>query len=98
MKPHYTELEDGSILIEWIAPDVRFCINIEVDPSESGWCFVTRDGTQNDCGYLPPEFMRLLTKYAPDVAEATYCPLESKHDTLAYNQHKYCNQCGQRLV
>ena len=65
MKPYYTELENGKIMIEWIASDVRFCINIEVDPSESGWCFVTKDGTQNYSGYLPPEFVRLLTKRTP---------------------------------
>lgn len=60
MKPHFIKLEDGSILIEWIAPDVRFCINIEVNRSESGWCYVTKDGKENDSGYLPPDFLQLL--------------------------------------
>ena len=78
MKPYYTELENGSILIEWVAPDVRFCINIEVDPSESGWCFVTKDGTGSDSGYLPPEFVRLLTQRELDGAKA---PRKSKRST-----------------
>lgn len=60
MKSHYTELKDGSILIEWAGVDVRFCINIELDPSASGWCYVTKDGKENDSGVLPPEFVRLL--------------------------------------
>jgi len=61
MKPYCTKQDDGSMLFEWVAPEARFCINIEVDPSESGWCFVTKDGTQNCSGYLPAEFLSLLT-------------------------------------
>jgi len=61
MKPYCTKSESGAIMFEWIALDVRFCITIEVDPSESNWCFVTKDGVGNDSGYLPPELLRLLT-------------------------------------
>ena len=70
MKPYYTKLEDGSAIVEWVSPDVRFGINIELNPEESGWFFVTKDFSKNESGLLPPELQRLLTPLAPDSLKA----------------------------
>ena len=48
MKPYYTKLEDGSAIVEWVSPDVRFGINIELNPEESGWFYVTKDFSKNE--------------------------------------------------
>lgn len=36
-------LEDGSLLIEWIFDDFRIGFSIEPDPRESGWYLVTKE-------------------------------------------------------
>ena len=80
MQPYFQKLPDGSILIEWVSPDARFCINIEPKVEESGWCYVTKDYSHLDSGLLPPEFLRLLTKRAADL-----CPACRHENTLDWD-------------
>lgn len=90
MKPYYTKLEDGSAILEFISPDVRFGINIELNSDESGWFYVTKDFSKNESGLLPPEFQRLLTSRALDFAYCT-CKvfIPSVESTLPI-----CRSCG----
>ena len=44
---HAFELEDSSILIEWMLPHQRMGFNLEVNPQESGWFLVT-DASASD--------------------------------------------------
>ena len=40
--PFATTLDDGSVLIEWIADNMRIGFGVELDPAESGWYLVTK--------------------------------------------------------
>jgi len=42
---HAYEEEDGSIVVEWIFPDMRIGLNIEKDKNESGWHVVSKQIT-----------------------------------------------------
>lgn len=59
MKAYVFHPDDGSTLYEWIDKDFRFGISVEIDPVETGWYFVHRDGTM-ESGKLPDELLRRL--------------------------------------
>jgi hypothetical protein len=54
MTLHIARPDDGSTLIEWIAPRWRFGVCLECKISQSSWYFVAKDGTQRS-GYLLQE-------------------------------------------
>lgn len=56
------EVEDDSLLIEWIFPHHRVGFNIEPDKQESGWFLVSDKSAQsiNAWGYLPDENIEWL--------------------------------------
>jgi hypothetical protein len=45
--------KDGSVLLEWIFPDFRIGFNIEPNPEDSGWHFVTNKRTGDETGSGP---------------------------------------------
>ena len=61
MKPYVRQVEDGSILFEWISKNHRFCISIEPNIVESSWFFVSKDGTM-ESGYLPSELIQYFKR------------------------------------
>jgi hypothetical protein len=61
MIAHASHDQDGSILLEWIADDRRVGITIEIDPKESAWYYVCRDGTLEH-GSLPAELLDIIEK------------------------------------
>ena len=93
MKPYYTKLDDGSAILEFVSPDVRFGIGIELNHEESGWFYVTKDMSKNESGLLPPEFQSLLTKRAVDEA---YCAANCIDDPEKVGW-AFCPYCGKRL-
>jgi len=52
--PFAVTLDDGSVLIEWIAVNMRIGFGVELDPAESGWHLVTKPelGNVGASGYL----------------------------------------------
>lgn len=68
MKAYYTKLDDGSVILEVISPDVRFGLSVELNPKESGWWYVEKDMSKNASGLLPSEFQRLL------IQRTAFCP------------------------
>lgn len=51
---HAFNVEDGSVLIEWIFPDFRIGFTVESDPEESGWYLVSdkKLGEISASGYI----------------------------------------------
>jgi len=89
MKSYYTKQDDGSAILEVISPDVRFGLNIELNPKESGWWYVEKDMSKNSSGWLPPEFQRLLTPRALDAG----CSHAYSHGSQPAD-YIFCPWCG----
>ena len=64
-KPFVTELDDGTILIEFIKDDRRFGINLENDFSESGWYYASKEmaGGDMNCGEFSEEMIASWKKF-----------------------------------
>lgn len=50
---HAAELADGSLLLEWLAPDRRVGLTLDPQPAQSGW-YLLADGAEScqEWGYL----------------------------------------------
>lgn len=50
---HAAELADGSLLIEWLAPDRRVGLTLDPQPAQSGW-YLLAEGAEScqEWGYL----------------------------------------------
>ena len=59
------EGEDGSVLMEWIFPNLRIGLSIEVDPTESGWYVVSDNtlGLIHASGYLSDSVVNWLVSW-----------------------------------
>lgn len=54
MRPYPVHLDDGSLVIEWIHEDCRFCLDIEPNVEESFWAYVRKgDPIVLENGELP---------------------------------------------
>ncbi len=62
MNQYTTELDDGSLLIEWIGTDKRFGIYIQKNPLDSTWYYVSSDHMDEGSGYLPEQLLERLRK------------------------------------
>jgi len=57
--------DENEINVEFIHPEARFGIWFDKkNPSESGWCWVTKDFSIHASGYMPTELMRWLRRAA----------------------------------
>jgi hypothetical protein len=67
IKPHITECEDGSIVIEWIKKDKRFGIAIEHKPEQSSWFYASKGNKPEDwesaCNILSGDLVEYLIKF-----------------------------------
>jgi hypothetical protein len=63
-------VDDGSILIEWIFDDFRVGFSIEPDPKDSGWYLVSNEnlGTINASGYTSDTNLRKVILWLLDFA------------------------------
>lgn len=63
MKPIVIQVEDGSLLIEWISKNARFGISLEPNMKDSSWFYVHKN-EEGACGELPQSFIEKLLEFA----------------------------------
>jgi hypothetical protein len=62
---HAVELDDGSLLLEWVLPDRRTAITVDASPEHSGWYILAKDasGEHQTWGYLDALDIAALIKH-----------------------------------
>lgn len=70
--PLVTTSDDGSINIEFIKKNCRFCIFIENKIEDSFWFFIDANGnrtTETEYEQLPPKMIEYLKKFSEKKSE-----------------------------